>query len=438
LLRRLPILPLVLLALSCGRTPTQVLVRFDAEPVSARRADAMRVVVSSSDGEVRLDRTVSLAGEDAVTFPTTVPVLPLGGDASRAFRIEAKLLGRDGLVFIEKRQVLPFVECERFTWEVLFDDSCIGVLDCDPDSTCYNGQCVDAHVPAGTREPGDPRDAQPGVCGPDGCWENPRPGFYYLEDVCLDETGGGFAVGAGGMVLHHVGGVWTREDPGVSESLFSIACWPGGEAVAVGSAGVVVERRGGGWAPVGAPSAGRDLLAVDGADPGAVWAVGEGGVVLRRVDGAWERLDDLPSEARDIWAAGANEAWVAAAGQQLWRFDAAVATEVPGPSAAIGGYTFVGGMDAGDLMVVASDADNPQVWRRDGSSWSLDLRHGLGIVGFDVDAGGHGVATGGRGTVFVRDPATWAGPTSAVPPFAAPRPWWSGRPASSRASTGSR
>ena len=129
------------LAAGCEETPTQVLVHLDAEPASVARAARLRVQVLSPD-ETRLDRTLSLGGErPQVSFPTTVPVVPRDGDASRTFVVEASLLDAADEPMSTVRSRFRFAPGERRDEELVFEDACLDVL-CPEDQTCASGGCV--------------------------------------------------------------------------------------------------------------------------------------------------------------------------------------------------------------------------------------------------------------------------------------------------------
>jgi alpha-tubulin suppressor-like RCC1 family protein len=102
----------VLLAGACETTPaTQVLVRIDADSTMRGRAAALRVrVFSVGETEPRYDGTKTVGGPaPELTFPATVPVVPAGGDPSRAFRIVAELLDSAGAPFATEESTESFI-----------------------------------------------------------------------------------------------------------------------------------------------------------------------------------------------------------------------------------------------------------------------------------------------------------------------------------------
>jgi len=145
------------LAAGCGDGVTEVIVHFDAEPALAESAARMRILVRA-EGEAGCDpydETRSV--DDEVTFPTTVPVRPCGGDASRRFTVEGILEDAGGARVGSVSARSGFVEGERTHLFLMFegtDDLDAGPppdagadagppCDCPCDGdTCVDGACV--------------------------------------------------------------------------------------------------------------------------------------------------------------------------------------------------------------------------------------------------------------------------------------------------------
>ena len=134
------------LVLACGEeTPTQVLVRIDADDSMRAMADRLVVRAFDADGMQTYMRAPTVGGgEGEVSFPATVPVSPRGGDAERRFEVVAELEDDAGVVFARQRVIAGFVEGElREVW-IRFEATCSGVLDCAADATCVAGTCEPA------------------------------------------------------------------------------------------------------------------------------------------------------------------------------------------------------------------------------------------------------------------------------------------------------
>jgi len=156
-----------LLFLASCKDATQVLVRFEAQPATAARADRLRVVIHGQDQSVRLDQTGRLKGATAqLTLPTVVPISPLGGDVSRIFHIEGELLDAEDVVFSEVRLTTGFVEKLKRELTLVFYDNCIDRFECSWEQTCQDGQCVDAYVPRPGEDAGVP---DTGMCPDSPC-----------------------------------------------------------------------------------------------------------------------------------------------------------------------------------------------------------------------------------------------------------------------------
>jgi hypothetical protein len=116
------LLALVLLA-GCGDA-TQVLFHLEASTALLARTTSVAVVVTRADG-TRFSQVDDLTGVD---FPLTVPVVPVGGDASRRFRFEAALLDESGRVLSRVGVERGFVEGELVNVTLAFPDE----LSCEP------------------------------------------------------------------------------------------------------------------------------------------------------------------------------------------------------------------------------------------------------------------------------------------------------------------
>ncbi|MBI2896969.1 MAG: hypothetical protein HYY06_25655 [Deltaproteobacteria bacterium] len=201
--------PLVLLALgspgwSCGQsTATEVLVRFHAGPDTIERAARFAFHVPGGkppDGGVAI-------GSEAL-FPFTVPIVPKGGDASRAFEVVGHLDDDAGREISQERVVSGFEADRLLELAVCFDDRCLDRAPCPEGQTCDEGRCVDAWIPpgpAGSWSPCPASDspdsgadaggvptADAGSCVDDECPEAPRivgvaAGSYFT--LALDEAG---------------------------------------------------------------------------------------------------------------------------------------------------------------------------------------------------------------------------------------------------------
>lgn len=133
------------LLLLAGCEPTQVLVVFEAEPRVQARADTMRVRLITAEGD-EVEVGSHPVGEGGVTFPTTVPVSPRGGDASRTFRVVGELWERRGgteRVFSRISSAIGFAEGRTVKLYLTFEDCCADLVDCGAGMTCREGLCVD-------------------------------------------------------------------------------------------------------------------------------------------------------------------------------------------------------------------------------------------------------------------------------------------------------
>ena len=136
---------------ACADSPTQTLVRFEADSELEERADAIRVRLFAEDGTLFYDESPPLDFELA---KRRVPVEPAGGDASLRFRVIAELL-EAGEPFATVRAETGFVEGEiREVW-LRFEASCLPIT-CTERESCREaacgGDCVDP-APRGSVRP---------------------------------------------------------------------------------------------------------------------------------------------------------------------------------------------------------------------------------------------------------------------------------------------
>jgi len=122
-------------------------------------------------------------------------------------------------------------------------------------------------------------------------------------------------VGTNGLILHHDGTEFIREDAGVSTALFTVH-GSADRIVAVGGfgAGVIIERDASGWRDA-SPAEARALIGVCDAGGDNAYAVGAEGAVFRRSGGEWvteptktNNLEALHAATMDdtggVWAVG--------------------------------------------------------------------------------------------------------------------------------------
>jgi len=167
----------------CTAEPTQIVVHVDAEPGVAAMTESLgiRIWGRSLDGtfidENFSEDPVSATG-DAV-YPWTVSLHPVGNDASRFFRLEAKAYstpGAQGTEVAVARVASSYIQGQTLHVYLLLRDSCIGVPCEDLDSTCAGGECIDIPEPEFFQpDAGLPRDAasddagsETADAGPDG------------------------------------------------------------------------------------------------------------------------------------------------------------------------------------------------------------------------------------------------------------------------------
>ncbi len=124
----------------------------------------------------------------------------------------------------------------------------------------------------------------------------PASGAERLLGACALASGEAWAVGTGGVVVHHAGHRWEREGSGIAATLADVAT-DGRLVCAVGSDGAIIVREGGAWRRESGHT-NHPLRAVAFTADGTAWAGGGSGagVLLRRTEAGWRlgRNPDIP------------------------------------------------------------------------------------------------------------------------------------------------
>ena len=145
-------------------------------------------------------------------------------------------------------------------------------------------------------------------------------------DVAFADSRRGWAVGAGGTVLHTSdgGATWERQDSGTDVALPKVSFVSPEEGWAVGKLGVVIHTRDGGktWERRAADATlGRNLIGVSFVDAQTGWVMTElGSVILKTEDGGktWERQFISNSSLRsDLAFVDARRGWAVFTGGSL-------------------------------------------------------------------------------------------------------------------------
>lgn len=167
-------------ACECGPT-TLVMVHLDAQPGARAAARTLHVRVFGSDGSLRLEDTRQL--DVSTPWPLRLPLVPIDGDASRTWAVEATLEDASGATVAIARARGGYVAGgEREALLCLYDGcasqrcggSLPGCVDGGSCESCRAGECVDATPPLDARGAGS--RCPPGACTPRG----------FVEAACGD------------------------------------------------------------------------------------------------------------------------------------------------------------------------------------------------------------------------------------------------------------
>lgn len=155
-------------ALGCGGEPyTEVVLTIDAQPRTREATELLEIQVWDHEREaVVLSETVPMP-----SGPLTLPLHPLGGDASRTFLVEVVARDTLGDLVAVGRAEGGYVPDQRLAALLCLQDDCLGVT-CGANGPCAAGECVSCGGPSGTCAPAAVELVPPGLaerCPPPAC-----------------------------------------------------------------------------------------------------------------------------------------------------------------------------------------------------------------------------------------------------------------------------
>lgn len=135
------LLMLVLLT-GCETTVPQTILEVGADPQTVARTVRVDVTILGHEGDVRLERSVVLAGADAETmFPLTIPLAPDGNNASRTWRAEIRAFDAAGeIALLGAAGSYASGRVQRIVLQLT--DACLDHPGCSAGQTCVEGLCL--------------------------------------------------------------------------------------------------------------------------------------------------------------------------------------------------------------------------------------------------------------------------------------------------------
>lgn len=155
------------------RPPTQVVVYVEAQPLVREETAMLEVAVRAGPrGDLTpLADTYVYEVADGDVYPRDFTFVPLGGDLTRIFEVEATAYDASRRIITVARLRAGFVEHEARTLRLTLEDRCRGIV-CPSGATCRGGRCVQLVDPtqdAGMDlDAGVPDDAPTPPCDDDG------------------------------------------------------------------------------------------------------------------------------------------------------------------------------------------------------------------------------------------------------------------------------
>ncbi|GEM_PF-3246471 len=205
--------------------------------------------------------------------------------------------------------------------------------------------------------------------------------FYDLHGHRATGTLDIWAVGVSGGIVHSSdGSVWTPQNAGVSESLFSVWAQSASDVWASGAKGVVLHYNGSGWSTVVPPSTYDESWGITASTTADAWkagtdSAGTQGTIQIYNGSTWTTEHTLATGLRDVFAMAGSTTDVFAVGYNgtvLQRAGGAWAPMTPAFTASPNALYVVWGSAASNLFVGGEDASasGAGVWDFNGSGWS--------------------------------------------------------------------
>ncbi len=199
----------------------------------------------------------------------------------------------------------------------------------------------------------------------------PQPDLT-IADVWGSDAANVFAVGDGGVILHHDGntaGTWSEMTSPTTARLSGVWGNSASDVFAVGDGGVILHYDGDAWSEMTTPIT-SVLHGVWSASADLAFAVGEregSGVILRYDGDQWIEEASVSVHHLDAIAGNGSDSVVAVGAQgAVYQFDGTSWLELPVPTEAELTAVWVG---ASDEIVAATFVG--EIWHYDGSAWSL-------------------------------------------------------------------
>ena len=239
--------------------------------------------------------------------------------------------------------------------------------------------------------------------------DNQVPITNDLNSVCFIDANNGYAVGAGGKIIHSDGTLWTEETSPVTLDLYDISMFNSDNGIAVGKTGTVILYDAGIWDAAADIPTDKDLYAVFVLDENNTWAVGKSGTIIY-ADASGPVLQDSPTtkDLKDVYAVAADNVWAVGKTGTIIHYDGSEWIEVASPtSKSLSGVYFA---SASNGWAVGKSG---MIIHYDGSEWTVFASS----VNFDLEAiymlnTSSGWVVGADGNIAYFDGNFWSPTTS--------------------------
>ncbi|MBP48118.1 MAG: hypothetical protein CMH53_09300 [Myxococcales bacterium] len=234
----------------------------------------------------------------------------------------------------------------------------------------------------------------------------------------VTSAGGGVYYAIAGSLIYERSslGTWSMK-AAASTILNDIAATGAGQAIAVGGAGLMMQRSGGVWQPKPGTFGVNNAYAIHVNGPKDIWVVGDNGMVANFTGGTqWQGIK-VPTgkHLRGVWASAPDNVWVVGLAGTMLRFNEGKWATIAAPIGTAD-FSAIWGSDPNDIYAAAQGG---LLLRWDGLNWKViaapvtqTLRAVWGTGPTDV------WAVGDKGAIFHNTGGGWS-PTP-VDPFVIP------------------
>ncbi len=242
-------------------------------------------------------------------------------------------------------------------------------------------------------------------------WEidNQVPVSNDLNSVYFLDENSGYAVGAGGTIIHSDGTTWTEETSNTTNDLYGIDFAATDVGIAVGKSGTVVINDGGTWEVATDIPTDNDLFAVSAFDEDNIWVVGKSGIIVYAdASGPVLQESSVTKDLLGVYAISASDVWAVGKSGTIIHFDGTEWIQATSPSSKSLSDVFF--TDASNGWAIGKSGT---ILNYDGTEWTIFESD----VSFDLESiyllnASSGLVVGKDGNIAFYNGSSWTPSTS--------------------------